>query len=67
MKSQEKLIAEIHNEFDSAQERLLQQARQIIESNKVDDLGLSVRLLKVGFASNPIVKQTTKRVDLRRG
>lgn len=58
---QEKLIAEIHNEFDTAQDRLLKQAEEIILSatapfiSKEAEIG--ERLAKVGFVNTPFAKE----------
>ena len=57
-KSQEKLIAEIHNEFDTAQDRLLQQAKSFLDkasNNRVEEVG--TRLAKVGFINSPTAKK----------
>lgn len=60
-KSQQQLIEEIHNEFDSAQERLLSEAKQILSSKFVDDVSLeekqAERLKRIGFTSVPLVKK----------
>jgi hypothetical protein len=60
-KSQEKLIAEIHNEFDTAQERLLEQANQLLESLEVPTESnieqIASRLERVGFTSTPVVQR----------
>lgn len=61
MNKQEKLILEIHNEFDTAQDRLLKQANEVL--SKYVDSGISPiesvgeRLAKVGFTSTPTVKK----------
>lgn len=60
-KSQEKLIAEIHNEFDTAQERLLEQANQLLASlsvpteSKIE--GIASRLERVGFTATPSIRR----------
>lgn len=64
MNRQEKLIAEIHNEFDTAQDRLLKQANEVL--SKPIDTGVSAiesvgeRLAKVGFTNTPTVKKAEK-------
>ena len=55
-KSQEKLIAEIHSEFDTAQERLLQEANKIL-STKTNLPDIADRLSKVGFTNTPTAKK----------
>jgi len=63
-----KIIQAIHDEFDSAQDRLLIQAREIIEKSKVsivkatDTENLASRLTAVGFKSTPIVKKAEKTI-----
>lgn len=52
-KTTEQIIAEIHSEFDSASERLLQEAKEIV----VKDNGKSARLVKLGFSSSQPVKE----------
>lgn len=64
MNRQEKLIAEIHAEFDTAQDRLLSQANQIL-SKPVDATQSAVesigeRLAKVGFTNTPTVKKANE-------
>jgi hypothetical protein len=50
-KSQERVIREIHNEFDTAQDNLLRQAKEIIhKSEPVSDKGK--RLLDIGFTNS---------------
>ena len=58
-KSQEQLIAEIHNEFDTAQDRLLQEAKTLLESLNPDSKMVEVayRLAKIGFTNTPTVKK----------
>src|ERR1044072_9231628 len=52
-KSTEQIIAEIHNEFDSASERLLKDAKDIIAT----DTGKSDRLRQLGFVNAKPVKE----------
>lgn len=52
LKSSEAIIAEIHNEFDTAQDRLLSEAKAIIAN--ADKKG--ERLAKVGFVNTPSAK-----------
>jgi len=59
-KSQEKLILEIHNEFDTAQERLLSQAHDLLskieieKESRIEDV--AERLKNIGFTATPTVK-----------
>lgn len=58
-KTSNQIVQEIHNEVDSAQERLLQQAHTILEKTKpLSDLG--ERLNKVGFKNSPKAKEHLK-------
>lgn len=61
-KSQEKLIAEIHNEFDTAQDRLLKEATELLDSlANTDKLeNVASRLIKAGFTNTPTVSKTSK-------
>lgn len=64
MNRQEKLIAEIHAEFDTAQDRLLSQANEIL-SKPVDATRSAVesigeRLEKIGFTNTPTVKKANE-------
>lgn len=64
MTKQEKLIAEIHNEFDTAQERLLSQAHEVLKSININaETSLELvadRLAKIGFINTPVVKSAGK-------
>lgn len=51
-KTTEQIIAEIHNDFDTASERLLQEAKDIV----LQDTGKGDRLRQLGFASAKPVK-----------
>lgn len=64
MNRKEKLIAEIHAEFDTAQDRLLNQANEIL-SKPVDAKQTAIesvgeRLAKVGFTNTPTVKKANE-------
>lgn len=62
-KSTGKIIAEIHNEFDSASERLLKEAKELlsgINTEKAD------RLSKLGFSNAKAVKETKEATELKR-
>jgi hypothetical protein len=54
-KTTEQIIAEIHNDFDTASERLLQEAKEIIGSK---DTGKADRLRQLGFTKSLPVKET---------
>lgn len=54
-KTTEQLIAEIHNDFDTASEKLLQEAKEIIGSK---DTGKADRLRQLGFTKSLPVKET---------
>jgi hypothetical protein len=56
-KTQEQLIAEIHHEFDSAQERLLQEAVTVLQSTAKALPQIAERLEKVGFINTPTAKK----------
>lgn len=59
-KSEQAVIAEIHNAFDTAQERLLQDAQSILDSVKPDEITeeeLAARLRAVGFSGTPTVRR----------
>jgi hypothetical protein len=56
-KTQEQLIAEIHHEFDSAQERLLQEAVTVLNSTAKALPQIAERLEKVGFINTPTAKK----------
>lgn len=47
-KSQEQRVAEIHNEFDNAQDNLLRQAEEIIAKSANSELK-AIRLINIGF------------------
>jgi len=63
-KSEFKLIKEIHNEFDTAQDRLYAEATEILTKLKVEkptDKAIEVtglRLQKIGFVNSPIALQS---------
>jgi hypothetical protein len=55
-KSPEALIQEIHNEFDTAQDRLLSEAQQVLKSDSMLP-ALADRLQNVGFVNTPTAKK----------
>ncbi len=59
LKSSAKLVAEIHNEFDTAQDRLLQEAKSIIGNANEDYI---YRLHQVGFVNTPQAKKHSSLV-----
>jgi len=63
---QQRLIAQIHSEFDSAQERLLQQANEILSKNNVfeTDVLKAHRLIKIGFTQTKFVSDAQKKLDV---
>lgn len=58
---QQRIIKNIHNDFDSAQDRLLSQAKTLLESIHISDIGkqeqIADRLSRIGFENVPVVKQ----------
>lgn len=61
-KSDEQIVAEIHNEFDTAQDKLLAEANRILSITKTDDKGNL--LLEVGFTNSPkaLIEKRTKHI-----
>jgi hypothetical protein len=59
-------IKAIHHAIDTASENALKQAREIIEtchiSNEQENLAL--RLQRIGFTSNPIIKEITSKNNI---
>lgn len=56
MNRQEKLIAEIHAEFDTAQDRLLKEAKKVLSNGNEAVVSISDRLKAIGFTSTPTAK-----------
>ena len=60
---QQRIIQNIHNDFDSAQDRLLSQAKTLLESIHISDIGkqeqIADRLSRIGFENVPVVKQVS--------
>lgn len=58
------IIAEIHNEFDTAQDKLLQQAKQILSELDKFQINKSeieaMRLQNIGFVNTPLVKKMSE-------
>jgi hypothetical protein len=66
-KSEKELIEEIHNEFDTAPERILQQALSIIGEQQLSKVSLeseiedkAIRLKNLGFVKNGLVDKLEK-------
>lgn len=59
MNRQEKLIAEIHAEFDTAQDRLLKDAHEVLKSANLNVVSVSDRLKSIGFKNTPTAKRGT--------
>src|SRR6202044_4221137 len=53
----DELVAEIHDAFYSADERLLQEAKDLLANPKVDKVLYAERLNKVGFGLSKPVKE----------
>lgn len=67
--NEKQLIEKIHSEFDSAQDRLLSQAKLIIDSaipNETPIETISERLKKVGFINTPTVKKGEEIMKVRK-
>jgi hypothetical protein len=59
-KSPEQLIAEIHNEVDTAQERLLQEALNVLSNGRENVENIGDRLRRVGFVNTPVAKKSSE-------
>lgn len=62
-KTQKQLITEIHNAFDTAQDRLLSEAHEILLKVKTEEQPierLAERLKAVGFVQTPVTKEAEK-------
>jgi len=57
-------VQEIHNEIDTAQDRLLQQAKEIIAGTDQTDVKLADRLAAVGFVQAPVVERRKKQKSI---
>jgi hypothetical protein len=57
MQTEQEIIAEIHTAIDTAQDRLLNEAKAILASGKHEkEIGLADRLMALGFISTPLAK-----------
>lgn len=67
---EQKIIAEIHKDFDTAQDRLLDQANKILSELKVDpqaELEDKARRLKnIGFINTPTAKKAEQVIEKRK-
>ncbi|MCW3111368.1 MAG: hypothetical protein JWQ09_5874 [Segetibacter sp.] len=54
------VVQDIHNEFNNAGERLLQESLDIIEKAEKIDLNKASRLNSVGFSNNPLLAKANK-------
>lgn len=61
-KSSTQIVKEIHNEIDSAQDRLLDEAKRII--NSYSSIDKAERLEKIGFIASAAVVENKKRKDI---
>lgn len=61
-KSQEAIIAEIHNEFDSASEKLLQEAKDLLDGVNTEK---AERLKSLGFTQSKPVSETREAQQLK--
>ena len=63
---QNELVLQIHNDIDTAQDRLLERARNIINDNSIKTTILDKvnRLKKLGFTSTNEVVETDKKINL---
>lgn len=54
--NQQQLIDQIHSEFDTAQDRLLNEANEILSKNCASVVDISERLRAIGFTNTPVAK-----------
>lgn len=68
-KSEQQIIAEIHDAFDSAQERLLEEATRIIKESEpkgiIKEIDVAERLKKVGFTQTQLVRNVDSQLKDR--
>src|ERR1017187_2772863 len=62
--NQEKLIAKIHNEFDTEQERILNEAKEIINGTSKLFSDKEERLERIGFINTETVVKHKKNKDV---
>lgn len=54
-------VEQIHNDFDNAQELILEQAKKIINENKVTNADYVSKMKELGFVNSESVKQAEKK------
>jgi len=64
MKKEQVLVQEIHNAFDNAEDVLLEQAHEIIESNHITDTSHITKMVEAGFRNAKIVEETNQRLKV---
>lgn len=62
-KSNDQIVKEIHSEFDTAQERLLEQANKIIEDTENLNFKKGEQLVRLGFTSSEEAKFLRERAE----
>jgi hypothetical protein len=62
-KDQNEIIAEIHEEFDSSTERLLNEAKEILSKNDSSKIEKANRLKRIGFSSSKTVEEAQEQVN----
>jgi len=63
MKKEQVLIQEIHDAFDNAQDVLLEEAREIINANIVEDVEHIKKMSKLGFKNSKVVKEASEKLQ----
>lgn len=69
-KSEQQIIAEIHHAFDSAEDRLLEEAKKILSKpidGIIEDIEIANRLKTVGFTQSAIVQRVERELSNREG
>ena len=59
-----KLVQEIHDAFDNAQDELLVEAVEIINNNKVENTEHIKQLMDLGFKNAKVVQDASKKLQL---
>jgi hypothetical protein len=54
-------IEQIHGEFDTAQELILEEAKRIISENKVENVDYIQKMKQLGFVNSDVVKKAEKK------
>jgi len=60
MNNYPQIVKDIHDEFNIAGERLLQESLEILKKSETVDLDKAHRLNEAGFVNNPLLKQAAK-------